>query len=536
MKKAKVKLKKYPLGGNTPQEEQLLYEQQKANSANMIQSGAEKVPVYGQFAALGKGLSEQGANIVGKDTALGQGIINGRPDQALAQLGTDFKQGNFGSATANIMTGGSSEFFKPLIGLDNDPTTKDKLFQYKMGGKKICADGGIINANLEKKENTLNPDGSTNQYNAPPHSAGGVDTHLDPNTLIFSDRLKLGKKTFAELNKANNTSKEDKILEDNKQAKLKRITADLMKQAKIKQSLALFEVQEGLKAEKVNKYAKRIGVDGSKFSYGGIKKYGPGGMSEDDDLLNGFTDFQNSNNTRGRNEYNNIMTNYNAYTPEDQAYLRGENPYDNTVPTSKGMGDNTSESGSGTNWGALALQGASLLAQNAGNIYDLKRAKNVDKETYNRVAPTYLDPTEDLNYNTTQSRKAIQDIQNVSGGNASTYIGSRTAINNASVMNNNRINMAYKNANAGINNQSKYYNAEVGDKETIANLMNQAQSRNLKSNAYANIGHSVGQTATGMYTDQKMEQKDRDFMNIIATRYPEVINDPALQDYFKKYK
>lgn len=91
--------------------------QGKQQSANAIQGTAEKIPVYGQFAAIGKQFSEAGADMVGRDTNLGKGITRGRPDQALAQLGQDFKSKNYLSATANLMTGGSSEFFKPVFGI-----------------------------------------------------------------------------------------------------------------------------------------------------------------------------------------------------------------------------------------------------------------------------------------------------------------------------------------------------------------------------------------------------------------------------------
>ena len=136
--------------------------------------------------------------------------------------------------------------------------------QYAMGGMKMQP-----NAEVEKQENTLNPDGSTNQYDGASHEQGGIPTNLDAGTLIFSDKLKMGGKTFAKLNKPNMTHKEDKILSDDKASAMSKLTANLMKQAKNKSSVELFEAQEALKQSKLDSYTKRLG---------GIMKYPNGGQ------------------------------------------------------------------------------------------------------------------------------------------------------------------------------------------------------------------------------------------------------------------
>lgn len=140
---------------------------------------------------------------------------------------------------------------------------QNSYVQYAMGGMKMQP-----NAEVEKQENTLNPDGSTNQYDGASHEQGGIPTNLDAGTLIFSDKLKMGGKTFAKLNKPNMTSKEDKILSDDKASAMSKLTANLMKQAKNKSSVELFEAQEALKQSKIDSYTKRLG---------GIMKYPDGG-------------------------------------------------------------------------------------------------------------------------------------------------------------------------------------------------------------------------------------------------------------------
>lgn len=539
--------KKYPYGGV----------QNSMNQGNpQIDQAASAVPVYGQVYGLAKGGSNLGKSLIKTDqygNALNpEGKVANdwlTPDHELIMNG--FKQdGIKGGLREASGIGKILRTVSTLSGNDKaKPSSKWGQFNQEIGMQPqngpIMAMGGIAppNAEVEKQENTLNPDGSTDQYNGPAHSEGGIPTQLDPGTLIFSDRLKMGKKTFAELNKPNNTEKEDKVLEDNKASKLKRITANLMKEAKNKQSLALFKEQEELKAKKLGSYAKRLGIDSDQFAYGGLKKYPGGGFTpttEDNEntVVPGFEqspgvgEYGTWASTEQVNDglYGQQAADWNASVAKGKAEF---NPNDFEQPTSNGMG-NSNGSNNSAMWGTLALQGASLLAQNAGNFYDLNRAKNVDKETYNRVSPTYLDPTSDLKYNDLQSRKAVQNLKDASGGNSSTYINSRTAINNATQMNNSRISRNYKNANAEIANQGTYYNAGLGDKETIANLMNQAQARNIKSNAYRGIGTSTGQAMTGTYGDIKAQQRDKDVMNIIATRYPEAMNDPALQEYFKK--
>jgi hypothetical protein len=186
--------------------------------------------------------------------------------------------------------------------------------QYAMGGLNM-----MPNAEVEKQENSIAPDGTFTQYDGKSHANGGIQTYLEPGEMIFSDKLKPSgsKKTYAQLNKLYNTNKEDKVLEDNKANNVKKLTAQLIKDAKLKQSMALFQAQEDHKRDKVNNYAKRMGIpmpmseanettEESQFSGGGkmpinllksrleahmspeevnsyIANYEMGGMSEDID-------------------------------------------------------------------------------------------------------------------------------------------------------------------------------------------------------------------------------------------------------------
>lgn len=136
--------------------------------------------------------------------------------------------------------------------------------QYANGGEIQYANGGTgeINAEVEDNENAVGPNGEFTQFNGPTHAQGGIETDMAPETRIFSAKLKMpgSKKSFADLNKLYNTNKEDNVLSSEKSNNTLKLTAMLMRDAKLKQSLALFQEQEQFKQDKVAAYAKRMGV------------------------------------------------------------------------------------------------------------------------------------------------------------------------------------------------------------------------------------------------------------------------------------
>lgn len=496
------------------------------------------------------------------------------------------------------------------------------------GGIVQYSQGGPINSEVEKQENTLNPDGSTTQFNGPSHEGGGIKTHLDPSTLIFSDRLKMNGKTFAMLNKINNTVKEDKILDDPKANGVKRLTAELMKMAKNRASETLFEAQESLKQEKMDKYAKRIGLStNNKYPNGGMtpaewnEMYKVKGWQIDprQNTATGSGQYpayydpntvkiiNNPNSTSGweviglapdnsnyatyekpvrkvnvsfgkdptwipmgQTTYNGQQAGYfRNSTDQDQnaryvyqggqyvkmsmggkypdggefrdvpdvdrgMYMTDRSSFGNMGDDRMGaMSNNSMESGMDTSsipWQNIAKQIGIGVAQNAGNIYDLKRAQNVENTKFERMTPTQLDPTAALNYNMVMGRKLNEDIRNSSGGNASNYIQNRKDAAIQQMMSNAQIRQNYANQNAGIMNQASMFNTNIGNQEIIANEQNRAQSRNLKSNAYANIGQNI----MGQYRDNQMMNRDQDVANMIYNQYPENQYNPAYQNYRQK--
>lgn len=522
------------------EDEQALY--------NKVQPIAQVGSTIGSIYS-GGALGSIGSNIMNNQNKMNskQNLSNTNGNMAFARLG--------GRMYSN---GGINDNIVPPINPNRQVLYMNgrPAFSNSLTYPRTFADGGMNiepNAEVEKQENTLNPDGSTDQYNGESHENGGIPTNLDPGTLIFSDKLKVPntKKTFADINKDNMTAKEDKVLENPKTNYLQKITAHLMKSVKNQKSLNLFNEQETLKQDKVKNYAKKLGVNlpsnGSsqgEYSNGGIHnksfyRYDDGGIQPSpryqDDSEGIYPEPQSS----GLNQWSSEAAMEN--NPNDGYYgdkasnflssLNSSNSGNNTPITNNGIPRN------GYNYNSNAMnyiaQGIGAIGQNVGNIYDINRSKNVPKETYNRVTPNYLDPSAELNYNNQVFAKGANDVKNASGGDASTYINNRKdlAINNMTT--NSRIKMQYDMANAEIGNQAKYYNAGTGDRETIANLMNQAQGRNLKGAALSNIGNNVSNSALGMTRDANMQQRDQQYLKIIATKYPEIMKDPDLKQLFQ---
>lgn len=233
-----------------------------------------------------KGAWQSTGGAEGIADSIQSGVASVIPQAALFHGLSESVQSAVGTQGANA---GAQYFFEPhkLIthaidgeGLFNAKDREEHGLGKLNGGIRFAMGGMNMqpNAEIEKQENVVAPNGGFLQANGPSHEQGGVPVALPGNSMIFSDRLKLGKKTFAELNKVNNTSKEDKILESNKFGNTSKRTAELMKFAKNKNSQELFNTQEALKQAKVEAYAKKMGVNlnqsqnpNQEFPMGGVK-------------------------------------------------------------------------------------------------------------------------------------------------------------------------------------------------------------------------------------------------------------------------
>lgn len=121
---------------------------------------------------------------------------------------------------------------------------------FAMGGRV-----GMVNAEIEKGETALSPDGTMHKFQLPSHanSVGDNFKSFDPGTMIFSDKLKFSKnKTFAqEQNRwLKLSAKADKTIKNPGSTFLNKRTANLNKQNSLKMSVDLFGKQEAMKMSK----------------------------------------------------------------------------------------------------------------------------------------------------------------------------------------------------------------------------------------------------------------------------------------------
>ena len=139
---------------------------------------------------------------------------------------------------------------------------------YAMGGVTQLPGGGYGDGTgqVENDENSVAPNGQFTQFNEPSHDQQNPNVpnaSLTAGEKVFSAKLKMPgtKKSFAQLNKANNTNRQDKVLEDSKATSIAVNTAKLLKGIKAQNSDMLFAAQEQLKQDKVKAYARRMGVE-----------------------------------------------------------------------------------------------------------------------------------------------------------------------------------------------------------------------------------------------------------------------------------
>lgn len=183
------------------------------------------------------------------------------PDMSTAQKITNFKI-NKNSADSIPMK-------------DLPLNVKSKFINFAMSGMQYANGGtGEIsgevegagfdeNGNPKNGENAVGPNGEFTQFKGATHAQGGIKTDMAPGTRVFSDKLKAPgtNKTFAKLNAGNNTNREDKLDTKEYLDPKSKMSIDLTRMAKMKNSDMLFAMQEQLKKNKVAAYAKRMGVE-----------------------------------------------------------------------------------------------------------------------------------------------------------------------------------------------------------------------------------------------------------------------------------
>ena len=198
------------------------------------------------------------------DTAAGAGMgamggaafggIGAIPGAIIGGAGA-FLKGAFGEVQGNReeqlklsqqkVSNATNSFNAMMMGSNQNPFTQMMAYGGRVG----------MNAEIEKGETAVSPDGRMREFSLPSHAntTGDNFKYFDPGTMIFSDKLKFSKnKTFAQeqLSYKKISDKAEKALKNPGSTFLNKKTANLNKQNSLKMSYDLFGKQEAMKMSK----------------------------------------------------------------------------------------------------------------------------------------------------------------------------------------------------------------------------------------------------------------------------------------------
>lgn len=444
------------------------------------------------------------------------------------------------------------------------PKAYEKQYQAEHNPQGQFAGGGMNmqpNAEVEKQENTLNPDGTATQYDGPSHEQGGIKTNLDPGTLIFSDKVKWDGKTAADHNKpyARIIQKATKDLENSSLTKESKLSAHLNLMAATKASQAIFAKQQETKQSRIDNYIKRLGgiqqfplggaVDNTKevldrmyfdpstkkeiniegFPWGGVKTPKPNFNQSESSYQFGRAKFLSN----GQLDKTNPLAKYNAkyLKPEDNTdYSRmNQDLYDEELArmnASSGNGDKS-------NWfnrnSDNLYQAGFGLAQNAGQLaYLSEQGKRYDKQQYHTYNPELLNDSAAMRDANEQTRRAEYNVRGASAGNAGTYLSNRVALNAQNIENKDRIRQQYANANASIKNRANEVN--LANRYSVDDI--NAKNKGAALTNYYNTIGSVGTNVAQGMKDNRQMGMDNENIQLMSEFY----SSPEAQKMFAKYK
>lgn len=473
-----------------------------------------------------------------------------------------------------------------------------KLMHYRMGGKPCfnCGGkyeaGGEANAELEKQEVFMTPNGDVNGVNGPSHEMGGVDVNIPNQTQILSDKLRHPtlKKTFAKLGGKYKTNKEDKVFENPNATSHQLNTAKLVADLKRKKIDELFNTQEELKRSKVMNYAKNMGVDLNEEQ--GENSFG---NEQEEMRMGGELNYSDYNTSHINSEFDNPEYKsggkhwiQKAINPKHKGYCTPM-----TKPTCTGRrralaltfkkhhGFHKKEMG-GTQdipqywnggWGKdrrkTGDEGQSFesmvdydtnnpndsndksfdysqigdavntVAQMSPYITDLigtRMGRKYDNENYGQLTPRLPRYDQTMRDIDMQSKAAERDIRSASGGASGQYMANRLALAGSTNQSKMRARREGENAISGVYNQFLPINKQLEMQGRADTQANKARSEDIARMA----GRGLSGVAAGSYKDYKAGQMDKNsasLLNSAFANYGLDINNPKHWEvYFKTVK
>lgn len=473
------------------------------------------LPWY-QYAQMGKNVAKGviGNNPSSNTNRAWNALATPMHEQAI----TDASKGNWGDAAGDILGAG---FYSPIKSYFNKNNT------YAMGGLSNS------NAEVEKEEVMMAPNGSTMQVDGPTHANGGVPVNIPSGTQIYSDRLKVPgtKKTFAKIAERYKTNKEDKILSEDNTNALTKKTAELISSVKQRKLDDLFKAQEQLKKSKLANYAKKLGLSSNnEFANGGIF---------DEDPVNYTT--PSGIRPLEYKQDNSYLFNQQLPSPFyqqpmeqiDRIPLGTAGTPDQLTPSQRFdlSTDTRPKTKSNFDYSQLIEPAANTLIQNAGNIaYLAGEGKRYDKQELYNYNPELLSAKEELRNADIQSRVTRDRLRDLTGGNAGAYLSNLTGAQTANTLNKVQIQQQIDNTNKGIMNDAKIRNIASKYQVDDINAKNKGQAL---TNYYSAIS-GIGANTSGAYKDYKAGKQDQDTLDMISQMYPNYKYDKQKKGWFHR--
>jgi hypothetical protein len=530
------------------------------NPNSMGMTGAVQLGSMAGNALLGlipdKTMTDSEGNVLGsyetKGEAIGKGALSG------AAAGAQF--GLIG-AGVGALVGGTMGFVNQRKD-EKDLKEVQSAANQKIVGRKIIGGpnsqvpvlstnnnnmypyGGTINddqsgaiAELELQEQMQLPDGTVMGVNGPSHEQGGIEVNVPEGTRVFSDRLKNGKRTFAQDAKSINSKIAKLDKKPNSQAKTN--TEMLFNQ----QLDNLFNTQEEMKIVKEqNKQRKlfakggtipaehngmypahnvRIMKDGGLMHYAGLDNNTPS-IIQPANVPTPFVKFGGYNNPY---DYN-YMTNPNIKNLRENARTDAAKAsfYDNAAREADLESLNSSFKISPQQIGYTA-QGLNAILQNQ-QINKIAPPRTIKDVAFSAGrGPSYVDYSGEraaIDAETVGARRGV----NLGSGSYSTQAANLQKIRNQQMMNKGRSFQTEKNTNSQLDNayagaQAAAYNqgvqANLGiDQYNLENLYNY----NLwKSGNKMKLIGSSGDNFSNMINNQIAKDNQMAYWNVMKNMY-----------------
>ena len=495
-------------------------------------------------------------NYEGMGKSIGKGAMKGAGTGAMIGSMIPIPGATLVGGAAGALVGGAAGFFKGKQEEDEmqkmQATANNNIMsRRRMGGinspintmatnvNNMYPYGGTINddqpgaiAELELQEQMQLPDGTVMGVDGPSHEQGGIEVNVPEGTRVFSDRLKNGKRTFAQDAKSIN-SKIAKL--DKKPDSQAKSNTEMLFN---KQLDNLFNTQEEMKIVKEQKrmFSKggtippahngmypahnvRIMRHGGLTHYDGVNKPGIVAKFEPDEFyLEGLGE--------GKKERRTL-------TPEElgMTSLTGARGMDSNIPLTNTGGLSTYKNNRETGFNmspqnmGYVTQGLTNLMQNQ-QINKVKAPRSIGPVTFSAGrSPEYVDYSAEraaIDAETSAARRGV----NLGSGSYSTQAANLQKIRNQQMMGKGRSFQTQENANKQLNNaysgaQAAAYNQGVSANLGIDqyNLENRQNYELWKAGNRMKSTGAMGDNMSNMFNNQISKENQLAYWNVMKNMY-----------------